>query len=397
MRKNIAAMQVEVILRRAVLAFCFSICVMGVAGPAAAQGPKYASIDVPQANGNGTLPIAVNLEGTVTGWYWDANGITHGFVRFADGKITPFDAPGAGTNPNYFGGTIPVGINNLGTVVGYENDENGVAHAFVRTADGKFKSFNAPGADLNPADRLGTTTSGINDLGTIAGTYYDTAGVGHGYVRQADGKFTSFEVVGAANGTTPDGPLNWAGALGGFYLDANLQFHLFVRDPFGKISAFDGPGMCTGGTPVGCYGGGMYDVNIFGNSIGAFMDNSGNFVSHQLLRKADGKITTWDAPGAGTGPYQGTGFNDTPTIGYPVGSLNTEGTVASMYMDSNSTHHGYVRTANGVFTTFDAPLADVTPGDQNGTWPTSINDFGVITGWYIDSSDVIHGFVRTPF
>src|SRR5579863_3758204 len=246
MRKNSAARQVEVIVRRAVLALCFSIYVMGVAGPAVAQGPKYASIDVPQANGNGALPIAVNLEGTVTGWYWDASGITHGFVRHADGKITPFDAPGAGTNPNNFGGTVPVGINNLGTVVGYENDENGVSHQFVRTADGKIKIFDAPGADLNPADRFGTLASGINDLGAISGYYYDTAGLGHGYVRQADGKFTSFEVIGAANGTTPDGPLNWAGALGGFYLDANLQFHLFVRDPFGKISAFDGPGMCTG-------------------------------------------------------------------------------------------------------------------------------------------------------
>lgn len=397
MGKDVASRQVVVIIRRTVLALCFTVYVLGVAGQAAAQGPKYASIDVPQANGHGTLPIAVNLEGTVTGWYWDANGITHGFVRCADGKITPFDAPGAGTNPNNFGGTIPVGINNLGTVVGYQNDENGVSHTFVRTVDGKFKMFDAPGADVNPADRLGTLASGINDLETISGTYYDTSGLGHGYVLQPNGKFTSFEVTGAANGTTPDGPLNWAGALGGFYMDANYQFHLFVRDPLGKITAFDGPGMCTGGTPNGCYGGGMYDVNILGNSVGAFMDNSGNFVSHQLLRKADGKITTWDAPGAGSGPYQGTGFNDTPTLGYPVGSLTTEGTVASMYVDSNYTHHGYVRTADGVFTTFDAPWADVTPGDGNGTWPTSINDLGVITGWYVDSNYVIHGFVRTPW
>jgi len=384
-------------LRRGVLALCFAFYLLG-AKPAGAQGPRFAEIDVPASNGNGTLPIAVNLEGTVTGWYWDASGVTHGFVRCADGKITPFDAPGAGTNPNNFGGTIPVGINNLGAVAGYQNDENGVSHAFIRTADGKYKMFDAPGADVNPADRLGTLVSGINDLGAISGYYFDTAALAHGFVLQPNGKFTSFEVTGAAHlGTVPDGPLNWAGELGGFYKDANSQFHLFVRDPRGKITAFDGPGMCTTGTPNGCYGGGIYDVNIFGNSVGAFMDNSGNFVSHQLLRKADGKITTWEAPGAGSGPYQGTGFNDTPTLGYPVGSLNTGGTVASMYVDSNYVHHGYIRTPDGQFTSFDAPNADVNPADQVGTWPTSINDLGVVTGWYIDATFTIRGFIRSPW
>jgi hypothetical protein len=381
--------------------FCAALFLVGLT-TVSAQEPAFTSFEVPAGNGNGTVPIGLNSQGTVTGWYFDASHVGHGFLRSADGTITTFDAPGAGTNPNTFGGTFPVGINSQGSVAGYINDANGVSHGFVRTSDGGFTTFDAPGADVNPADQAGTLFSGINDLGSISGFYLDSARLNHGLLLKPNGQFTSFEVVGAAIiGTVPDGPLNLEGAMGGFYMDPNLQFHLFVRNPGGKITAFDGPGMCTNGIPNGCFGGGDYDVNIFGTSVGAYMDNSGNFVAHQFLRTVDGKITTWEAPGAGNGLYQGTGFNDLsaiPGVGglYPVGSLNRAGAVTSIYLDADYTFHGYLRTPDGTFTTIDAPGADTTPGDFAGTFPTSINDSGVITGLYLDSNFGIHGFVRTP-
>ena len=57
--------------------------------------------------------------------------------------------------------------------------------------------------------------------------------------------------------------------------------------------------------------------------------------------------------------------------------------------------HGFLRRPDGTFVMFDAPGADLTPGDFNGTVPDSINELGVITGFYYDSNSVPHGFVTT--
>ena len=43
--------------------------------------------------------------------------------------------------------------------------------------------------------------------------------------------------------------------------------------------------------------------------------------------------------------------------------------------------------------TFDAPGAGTLPGQ--GTIASSINPAGEITGWYDDASDVVHGFLRS--
>ena len=45
---------------------------------------------------------------------------------------------------------------------------------------------------------------------------------------------------------------------------------------------------------------------------------------------------------------------------------------------------------------FDAPGADTTPGDFNGTYPSSINVWGFITGSYQGADTVYHGFLRSP-
>jgi hypothetical protein len=42
-------------------------------------------------------------------------------------------------------------------------------------------------------------------------------------------------------------------------------------------------------------------------------------------------------------------------------------------------HHGFLRTADGNFTPFDPP-------NSVGTTPTSINDSGIITGFFNDDS-----------
>jgi len=50
--------------------------------------------------------------------------------------------------------------------------------------------------------------------------------------------------------------------------------------------------------------------------------------------------------------------------------------------------------AQSEFITFDAPGAGTGPGQ--GTLPQQITSAGTIVGNYVDSNYVTHGFVRTP-
>ena len=59
------------------------------------------------------------------------------------------------------------------------------------------------------------------------------------------------------------------------------------------------------------------------------------------------KFVTFDVPGAGTGSGQGT-F---------AGTINPAGVVAGAYSDASGVNHGFLRSPDGVITTFDAPGA----------------------------------------
>jgi hypothetical protein len=101
-------------------------------------------------------------------------------------------------------------------------------------------------------------------------------------------------------------------------------------------------------------------------------------------------ITTFSAPGAGTGAGQGTG-------GF---GINPQGTVVGSFLDDGNVFHGYQCVSGcqsaSTFTTFNAPGAGKAAGQ--GTITFSINVFGVITGFLIDANNVSHGFVTTaPF
>jgi hypothetical protein len=362
---------------------------MGMGVTVSAEEGHFITFDAPGAV-EAPEPVQINLEGAIAGYYFDGNGVSHGFVRSPDGHFTTFDAPGAGTVADKSQGTFPAGLNVEGTIAGYYNDEHSVGHGFIRWRDGKIITFEAPGADLNPADEEGTSVSGLNDLGVISGYYGDSKGLVHGYVRSANGKFTSFEAPGSGGeGTFPTGPLNVEGAIVGYYTDPNLLFHAFVRYPDGKFATFVGPDSCDTGVKQNCYGSGAYNINLFGTSVGAYEDNSGKFVAHSFVRTADGKITTFEAPGAGTGTGQGTGFDQ-------IAGFNDEGTVTATYLDDQNVYHGYVRKADGKITTFDAPGADLKANSYSGTLPVSLNNLGTITGFFIDTEGVGRGFILVP-
>lgn len=156
------------------------------------------------------------------------------FLRQPDGDITLIDVPGATV-------TAAHGINNRGQIAGFYVDAGGTLHGFLRSR-GSFRTIDVPG----------TTRSGaldINDRGEIVGGYADTQGRTHGY-RLRKGVFTTIDPPGAVDvpgnpgfaATAPFG-INNRGQVVGQYADARgLHAYLLDDGVYRTIDPPAGPG-----------------------------------------------------------------------------------------------------------------------------------------------------------
>jgi hypothetical protein len=368
-------------------------------GTGSSAGLTFTTFDDPGAGTNllqGTFPVGINATGDIAGIYLTTPNVAHGFVRAANGTFTNFDAPDAGTGKNQ--GTLPVGINAAGAIAGYYIDKNNVYHGFVRAADGSITEFDVPGAGTLQFDR-GTSPTSIDTAGDITGFYKtDTSTVRHGFVRAANGTFTTFDVSGAGTafqeGTLPLS-INTVGNITGVYVDAGGVSHGFVRAANGPITApIDAPGAATGGCAqkfdVSLTGTTLIRIDAAGDITGIYTDTS--CVRHGFVRAANGTFTSFDAPGAVTPSGSACTTKGSPECALggtnPV-SINTAGDTTGLYEDASGVFHGFVRAANGTIT---API-DVPGAGMLGTGVSSINDSGDITGVYSDTNGVFHGFL----
>jgi hypothetical protein len=331
-------------------ALYLGVCALGMAFAASAHEPRFVTIDAPGAG--------------------HASGQGTGCFAYTDCSVL---------------------INNWGAITGYYLDTNNVFHGFVRSPEGKFTSFEAPGADTTPGNFNGTNPNAINDAGAIAGVYYDIDNVAHGFLRSPEGEMTTFDPPGSI-ATIPIA-LNLESAIVGYYVDETGVFGAFLRRADGTFATWKDPHACnTANSPTSpfCGGTGAFNINVFGVVAGSYADNSGNYVGHGLIRLPGGRLKSYEVPGAGNGSYQGTGCP-----GCSVG-LNIFGATAGYYLDSNSLEHVYLRSFAGQATTFN------TPGDASlgancfSDCPLGLNDWGAITGVYFDANFVSHGFLRTP-
>ena len=121
-----------------------------------------ATITVIQVPGAASTQLfSINLFGTVTGNYTDANGGTHGFVRDPSGAITTFADPASTA-------TYPQDINVAGTIVGGWDDTNRMRHSFMRDSEGTITAFDPP---QSPNGFWSWATS-INAEGAIVGVSF---------------------------------------------------------------------------------------------------------------------------------------------------------------------------------------------------------------------------------
>ena len=158
----------------------------------------------------------------ITGFYSDASGVGHGFLRSRLGTFKTFDVPGAITTTPLPAGTYyttPVGINPAGEITGYYSDSGGnnSTHGFVRARGDAFTVIDPPGS-------AGFTKAlGINPARTIMGIYFDDSGTQHAFVRSRTGAFTTFDPPGSYTFPTS---INPAGAITG-----SSDGHGFLRTP----------------------------------------------------------------------------------------------------------------------------------------------------------------------
>jgi hypothetical protein len=159
--------------------------------PINSPGPKavgtFITFDAP-GTFQGTFPSSINPAGAITGYYYEANSVPHGFLRASNGTFMTFDAPGA------FQGISPTSISQAGAITGYYNDANSLSHGFLRASDGTFTTFDVPGAEF------GIFPACINPEGVITGWYYDANFVSHAFLRTRNGTLTTFDAPEA--GTT---------------------------------------------------------------------------------------------------------------------------------------------------------------------------------------------------
>jgi hypothetical protein len=256
--------------------------------------------------------------------------------------------------------TYAVSINDSGAITG-AYVKGGESIGFLRAADGTFTSFTAQGNCGN------TYPQSINNLGIIAGNHCINGKppMINAFLRDAGGTIMSFRypdtVYTAISGTNS---LNGAGAITGSYRMTNIsQTHGFVRAPNGGLATFD---------PSGSIGTGPCCINGAGVVSGEYTDGSN--VQHGFVRAANGTFTSFDPPGSTKTTPQG---------------INGVGVITGNYVDSTKVQHGFVRAANGTITSFD-------PAGSTATSPNSINGLGSITGAYTDSKGAVHGFVRRP-
>ncbi len=277
--------------------------------------------------------------------------------------------PLAGSGPGQ--GTVPSGINNRGDLVGNYYDSNGIGHGFLER-NGDFTTIDDPAA---MGSLGGTDPLSINEHGVIAGFYLDNANVGHGFVLR-NGTFATIDDPAAGSlagqGTFLDGD-NDHGLITGTYFDIKGVLHGFTMHN-GRITNVTDPR--AGGQQK--YGTILDSANNHGVVAGNIVDKAG--VNQGLLYHNGNFSALITDPKAGTGPKFGQG-----TFAYCV---NNHGAIAGQYVDSGDVTHGYW-LRHGVFHSVDIANATLTSVQ-------CLSDNLTLVGYYVDSNLVQHGFAGRP-
>jgi probable HAF family extracellular repeat protein len=233
--------------------------------PDRAISQTLTTFDVPGARQ--TVALGINDRSEVVGYFSDANGRDHGFLR-ARGEFTVIDFPEST-------GTQAYGINNFGQIVGIYFGKGVRAFLVDR---GQF-------IDIGHPDALSTHAHGINDLGQVVGVYNDSHATVRGFL-WSHGQFVTLNFPSSA----PAHGINASGQVTAQHVDPVESYGLRI-EPRGDVAVIRVP-LATLTLPTG--------INSGGEIVGNFIrPSSGGPPKTQGFLFAFGTFTTIDVPGSG--------------------------------------------------------------------------------------------------
>jgi uncharacterized membrane protein len=204
----------------------------------------YVSFDL--YNSAETFANGINNAGVIAGYSDDGVTLAHGY-KFAAGKLTQYDAPGAvRITENY-------AINSLGAVSGAYYDG---ANLLGYVQSGSTFTPLAPGGPRSVA-------WGMNDTGKVVGSYEPGGLLDRGFLWNGS-SFTDLMVPGSLSTQARD--IDSSGRIVGWSVDAARFQHGFELVG-GHYTAFDVPGSASYGTRV-------FGTNDHGWLVGAYGDAS---------------------------------------------------------------------------------------------------------------------------
>lgn len=245
------------------LLFCFGSL-------AAAQSAcSFSLFQVPNTS---TMPNAINRDGVIVGMAVKGGGTASGFIRSAEGRLSTYDAPNSIM-------TNLQGINSAGVKVGVFEDMSNAVHSFALYKN-NFVEIKVPGAPF-------TWTSGINDHGDIVGAFATPEGFDGFLLRNK--KFKTIHFPGA-QATFANG-INDFGVIVGWYLIINdsqqQEVHGFVLAN-GRFFRLDAGPFTS-----------LNSINNAGEIAGVYVGDQPTAFTYQ-----NGKFSSFSVPNAdGTGAY----------------------------------------------------------------------------------------------
>lgn len=154
-------------------------------------------------NAAATTLTARNDSGVSTGFYSTqgaASNIAKGFILHGS-TFTSF------VHPKAVWGTELTGINKYNSTVGWYLDSSEQAHGFKRWSNGGLSALDFPGGQF-------TQPTGVNDSGTVVGSFSDSAGE-HGFLYHS-GTWAKVDYPNGAAGTTQLNGISNANVIVGF-------------------------------------------------------------------------------------------------------------------------------------------------------------------------------------
>ncbi len=304
-------------------------------------------------NAKNTYFYALGNNGLAAGHYEDSDGLFHGVI-LENGELRQYDFPNSAETEIY-------GYSDsTGALTGNFTDTSGIRRGFSGETIVEF-----PGASETYADF-------VSGLGNIVGSYVDTEGAYHAYLRGPGGSFATLGIPEIPN-------------MEYFFLHGINDALVAV----GRAKAVDGVPLTFVGNPVA-----LQEFKVPGavSTEGWNINQDSSVVGHYT--SADGRTHGFIAR-----PLQPTAVRPPPDLNYTFESIDVPGvdflavTASSDFEDYAGNMRGpdgekdvAFTLIDGVFTTHDFPGAQ-------GTYFYALGNNGVAAGHYQDSNGLYHGVI----